>query len=394
MTVPNIRELIRNGVAAESMQPVNPTVTWPNHTSMVTGVSPAKHHVLYNGAPIRGGEGEPVRVEPDIPKHELVSGETLYDVAAKAGLTTAEVDWVAIEKASNINWSFAEWPSVEGAVEREMIAAGLVTPDEIRGFTKKQITWRDEIWTRAGEHVLTAHKPNLLLFHLLTTDSAQHQYGARSLGGNTALALADARVGRLIDATRRAGIYERTTFIIVSDHGFKTVKRLIRPNALLKRQGLDKSAWVIPEGGTAMVYVTRSAGKADTAGKLKAVLAQLDGVSRVLVPSQFAEYGYPDPASNRRMADLVLAAADGYAFHGAADGEPVISVPEGATPGTHGYLNTEPEMDAIFVASGAGIRRGVRLGRVRNIDLAPTIARLLGITLARADGAVLKSILD
>ena len=74
-----------------------------------------------------------------------------------------------------------------------MIAAGLVTPDEIRGFTKKQITWRDEIWTRAGEHVLTAHKPNLLLFHLLTTDSARHQYGARSLGGNTALALADAR---------------------------------------------------------------------------------------------------------------------------------------------------------------------------------------------------------
>jgi predicted AlkP superfamily pyrophosphatase or phosphodiesterase len=394
VAVPNIRELIRNGVAAEGMQPVNPTVTWPNHTSMVTGVTPAKHSVLFNGAPIRGGEGEPVRVEPYIPKDELVSGETLYDVARKAGLTTAEVDWVAIEKAPNINWSFAEWPSVEGSVEREMIAAGLVTPDEIRGFTKRQITWRDEIWTRAGEHILTAHKPNLLLFHLLTTDSAQHQYGARSLAGNTALALADARVGRLIEATRRAGIYERATFVIVSDHGFKTVKRLIRPNALLTRQGLGKSAWVIPEGGTAMVYVTRTPGKAETAEKLKAMFADLEGVSRVLVPSDFAEYGYPDPASNQRMADLVLAAADGYAFHGAAEGEPVAAAPEGATPGTHGYLNTEPEMDAIFIASGAGIKRAVSLGKVRNIDIAPTIARLLGVTLARAEGAVLESILD
>ncbi|MGH9626820.1 MAG: alkaline phosphatase family protein, partial [Bryobacteraceae bacterium] len=198
--LPNIRALIEKGVAAEGMQPVNPSVTWPNHTSMITGVTPAKHSVIYNGAAVRGGEGEPVKVEPHVPKNELVQGPTLYDVAREAGLTTAEVDWVAIEKASNINWSFAEWPTVDGTVEREMIAAGLVTDEEIRTFTKSEITFRDEIWTRAGEHILTRHKPNLLLFHLLTTDSAQHRYGARSLAGNTALALADARVGRLVEA--------------------------------------------------------------------------------------------------------------------------------------------------------------------------------------------------
>ena len=394
VAVPNVRALMRNGVAAEAMQPANPTVTWPNHTSLVTGVTPAKHSVLYNGAPIRGGEGKPLRVEPYTPKDELVAGETVYDAAFKAGLTTAEVDWVAIEKASTITWPFPEWPSVEEPVVREMIGKGLVTADEIRGFTKKEIVWRDEIWTRAGEHILTTHKPNLLLFHLLTTDSAQHRYGAQSLAGNTALALADARVGRLIEAAKRAGIYDRTTFIVVSDHGFKTVKRLIRPNALLKQQGLDKSAWVIPEGGTAMVYVTRSAGKAGTVEKLKAVLGQMEGVSQVLGASEFARYGYPDPASNQRMADLVLAAADGYAFHGAAEGSPVASVPEGATPGSHGYLNTEADMDAIFVASGAGIRRGAALGRIRSIDVAPTIARLLGIKLDRAEGTVLASILD
>jgi predicted AlkP superfamily pyrophosphatase or phosphodiesterase len=240
---------------------------------------------------------------------------------------------------------------------------------------------------------LTAHKPNLLLFHLLTTDSAQHQYGARSLGGNTALALADARVGRLVQAARRAGISDRTAFIIVSDHGFKTVKRLIRPNALLKRQGLGNSVWVIPEGGTAMVYATRSAGKAEILARLRALFANLEGVAQVLGPPDFAAHGYPDPDLNQRMADLVLAGAGGYAFQAQADGEPVTAVPDGATPGTHGYLNTDPEMGAIFVASGAGIKRGAPLGEVRNIDVAPTIARLLGLTMASAEGAVLDSIL-
>ena len=113
------------------MQPVNPTVTWPNHTSIVTGVTPAKHSVLYNGAPVRGGEGQPLRINPYVPKHELVVGETLYDAAHKAGLTTAEVDWVAIEKAENITWPFPEWPSVDNAVVREIPRGRVATYGQV-----------------------------------------------------------------------------------------------------------------------------------------------------------------------------------------------------------------------------------------------------------------------
>lgn len=394
LAVPNIRSLMHNGSVADAMIPVNPTVTWPNHTSIVTGVTPAKHTVIYNGGAIRGKEGDRPRIEPHIPKQQLVSGKTLYDVAREAGLTTAEVDWVAIEKAENISFSFAEWPSPEDHVVKEMIAAGLVTAQEIQQFTKRQIVWRDEIWTRAGEHILTKHKPNLLLFHLLTTDSAQHTYGARSLAGNTALALADARVGRLIEATRRAGIYEKTTFIIVSDHGFKTFKRSIRPNAFLREKGLADKAWVIPEGGTAMVYVTGTANKQETLQRLETEFKTLEGVSEVLAASDFSGLGLPDPARNDRMSDLVLSAADGFAFSGAADGDAVTSVPAGATPGSHGYLSKDPDMHAIFVASGAGIRKGAALGTIRNLDVAPTIAHLLGLKLPDAEGKVLKSILD
>lgn len=393
VAVLNLRRLVADGVAAEAMTPVNPTVTWPNHTSLVTGVMPARHSVLYNGQAQRTGEGKPLKVEPWIPKDELVASPTLYDLAHSARLTTAEVDWVAIHKPRTITWAFPEVPSTGGQIEREMIAAGLVTASEVAGFGKLPITYRDEIWTRAGEHLITRHKPNLLLFHLLTTDSLQHAHGARSLAGKAALELADAKLGRLIEATRRAGIFERTTFFVVSDHGFKTVRHQIQPNALFAANGLGDALWSIPEGGTAMVYATRQQGKAEALARAQSLLKQVTGVARVLTPAEFAALGYPLPENNSRMADLVVAAADGYAFNATAAGDPVVPVAAGASPGTHGYLNTEADMAAIFVASGRGIRKGATLGTIRNIDVAPTAAKLLGLAFESVDGRVLTEIL-
>lgn len=389
LAVPALRALAAKGVVAEGLVPVNPTVTWPNHTSMVTGVGPDRHTVLYNGWAVRGAEGAPVTIEPRVPKVDLVRGDTLYDIAHAAGLTTAEVDWVAIEGAPTITWSFPEWPRVDGTVEREMQGAGLVTADDITTFTKKPITQRDELWTVAGEHLIRAHKPNLLLFHLLTTDSVQHAYGAKGLAARTALELADTRLARLVEAYRAAGILDKTTFIVVSDHGFKTVKRVIRPNALFRQLGLETSAWAISEGGTAMVYATREAGKDATIARLTQALTGVEGVARVITPEQFAPLGFPQPSANPRMADVVLAAADGYAFQNAATGDVVADASSSATPGSHGYLNTERDMRAIFVASGAGVKAGVTVGDVRTIDIAPTIARLLGLTMTGATGRVL-----
>jgi predicted AlkP superfamily pyrophosphatase or phosphodiesterase len=392
--LPNLRKLAREGASADAMEPVNPTVTWPNHTSIVTGVTPARHSVLYNGWAVRGAEGQPLKVEPHVDKTQLVQGVTLYDLAHDAGLTTAEVDWVAIEHAPTITWSFSEFANPDGPVEREMIAARLANPEDLRNFAKAPITQRDEMWTQAGEFIISKHKPNLLLLHLLTTDSVQHRYGARSLAAYTALALADAKLGRLIEACRAAGILPETTFVVVSDHGFKTFKRSIRPNALLKQKGLAESVWTIAEGGTAMVYVTRNADKPKTVETIRSAFTDVEGVAKVLTPADFPKYGYPTPEANPRMADLVLAAADGYAFEGSASGDVVLDVPAGTTPGAHGYLSTDPDMSAIFVASGAGIKRGVKLRQIRNLDVAPTVARLLGLKMENVSGRVLAEALQ
>jgi len=383
LPLPVLHRLMAEGASAEAMLPVNPTVTWPNHTAMVTGVDAAKHGVIYNGMPVRLGEGKALRIEPWVPKAELVEAPTVYDAAHDAGLATAEVDWVAIYHPPTIDWSFPELPSAAGTIEREMLEARVLTPEELQTWGKTANTMHDDVWMRAAAFILEKHRPNLMLVHLLLTDSVQHQYGARSLAANTALILADRQLQRILDAVDRAGIRNQTTLFVVSDHGFSTFHRLIHPNAVLRQKGLLRSAqdcdgWTVAEGGTAMVYVTREERRQEV---LAAFRDPLEGVARVLTPHDYGKWGFPAPTHGGRMSDLVLAAAPDYAFDGAFQGEPVSAAR--APGGAHGYLNTEPDMNAILVAWGAGIRE-TRTGPKPNVDVAPTIARLLGVDFSHA----------
>jgi hypothetical protein len=179
----------------------------------------------------------------------------------------------------------------------------------------------------------------------------------------------------------------------VSDHGFKTYRHAIRPNAVLRRKGLLRSAqdcdgWVIPEGGTAMVYVTRE-DRRDAV--LAAMREPLQGVARVMAPEEYAKWGLPVPRPGGRMSDLMLAAEPDYAFEAAIQGDPVSDT--AGPSGAHGYLNSDPDMAAILAAWGDGIRRGAHTGPKPNVDLAPTIARLLGLEFSGIEGKPLAEFL-
>jgi predicted AlkP superfamily pyrophosphatase or phosphodiesterase len=398
LPLPTLRKLAREGGAAQAMLPVNPTVTWPNHTAIISGVGPAKHGVLYNGLVVRNGEGKSLKIEPWVDKKELVLVPTVADVARDAGLTTAEVDWVAIYPTSSVTWSFPEQPKSEDGVVREMLAAGLVSQGEIANWRKTNNLLHDDVWTRAAVHIIEKHKPNLLLMHLLLTDSMQHSYGLNSMASNGALILADQRVQRVLDAIDRAGIRDSTTVFVVSDHGFRTYNKVIHPNAVLHAKGLlrdagDCDAWAIPEGGTAMVYITRESKRAEAMKAVQEAFRSVPGVARIIPPEEFEQAGYPKWTAGGRMADLVLAAEVGYSFDGAIAGDPVSNVLAGATPGSHGYLNSDRDMSALLVAAGAGIRPGTRLGVVPNVNVAPTIARLLGLKWPADRGEAIEELL-
>jgi len=394
LPIPTLRKLAREGAVAAAMQPVNPTVTWPNHTTLVTGVDAAHHQVLLNGLLTRKTDGS-ISIEPWRDKDLLVHGRTVYDAAYEAGLTTAQVDWVAIYGARTINWSFPEQPDPNGLIEGQLVSAGLVTRDQLANFDDSSPAWQDEIRTDAAIEILNRYKPNLLLLHLLCLDDINHQYGPMSMASLEAMAFLDDRVKQIVDTLRSSG--RPSTILVVSDHGFRKITHVIYPNAVLRQQGWVKDengkpnwdAWAVPDGGTAMVYVKDPAQRATLVPKLIALFTKLDGVEHVYQQQDLAGLGLPSPQQSDQAPDLLIAAKPGYGFasgdQGAGSGD--------SSGGTHGYLNSDSEMQAIFLAWGDGIRPGVRLDRISNLDVAPTIASLLGVEMKSVTGHKLHKVL-
>jgi len=393
LPVPTLRHLAVEGSSAKRMEPVNPTVTWPNHTTMVTGLRAPDHGLLYNGTLIRTDNPLSVKVDWTIAKEKMVHCPTLYDIAHKDGLTTAQVDWVAINGAPTITWAFPEKATPSDPLVQEMIAKGALHAGDVGNEGRPTIVWRDQIWTKAGAYLIREHKPNLLLFHLLTLDSTHHNYGPRTLASYDAIAFLDSCVKQLVDAVKAAGMLQRTTFIIVSDHGFRTVEKHISLNPLLAQEKLSADVKAVPEGGSAMIYVARDRRK-ELLSKLRDVFTQTEGVARVAGESDYASLGLPSPGKDPQSPDMVVYAKAGYAFTGGKEEAGPIVAPVPHPIGAHGYINTDPEMAAIFIAAGYGIKKGVMLDGIENVSVAPTLARLLGVQLPKTDGPPLIQILE
>jgi predicted AlkP superfamily pyrophosphatase or phosphodiesterase len=146
------------------------------------------------------------------------------------------------------------------------------------------------------------------------------------------------------------------------------------------------------QGGMAFAYVTNPARRAELLPQLKEMFTAMEGIAEVIDGEDGNRLGMPTPDENPGMGDLILFAKDGYAFRKDVTGEDVV-VPAVNYGGTHGYPASDPDLDGIFIAQGPGIRPGVVIDRVSNLDVAPTLARIMGLTLPEVDGRVLEEIL-
>jgi predicted AlkP superfamily pyrophosphatase or phosphodiesterase len=151
-------------------------------------------------------------------------------------------------------------------------------------------------------------------------------------------------------------------------------------------------AYVVPEGGSAIVFLTAPDPTGDLLARARQTIAGIEGVASVVEPLDYARFGLPQPAASDQMGVLFVTPKDGYSFTAPATGDVVVDAAEGSL-GAHGYPATDPELGALFIASGSGIRPGVRLGVIENVDVAPTMAELLGLKRGNVDGKVLKEIL-
>lgn len=397
--MPTIRELARTGARADGMICSFPTVTWPNHTTLVTGVDPAKHGVIGNNYLDRE-TGKPVPFIPDplFDKSEIVKVPTIYDAAHQAGLKTSGIIWPATRNASSLDWTVPDmggedaWPNYGTASWLKELQEAGIPVDKHAAWVRESSggVQRDWLYTRLFQHVMQHHAPNLVLIHLVEVDHVQHRYGPKTPEAYWSVSYADDRVRDIVEAARASRFGKETTIIVASDHGFYPIDREIRPNVLLKKLGESRQikARAVSQGGACMVYLLEAEDRAEELESLRSALAGVEGVDSVHSREKFAALGQPVPENDSRAPDLWLSARSGYSFSDSDAGEEIV-VPRSSPGGTHGYLPQQAALHATLIISGAGVRSGVTLPTVSNRDVAPTMARLLNVPFPSAEGRIL-----
>jgi predicted AlkP superfamily pyrophosphatase or phosphodiesterase len=400
--LPTIRRLAEQGARADGLVCSFPTVTWPNHTTLVTGVPPARHGVIGNDYLDRNsGTKVPFIPDPLFDKDEIVRVPTIYDAAHRAGLVTAAVIWPATRNARTLDFTVPDmagddaWPKYGTARWLEELRRDGLPVDRHGTWVREPAggVQRDWLYSRMAAHVLRRHRPNLLLVHLVELDHVQHKFGPRSDEAYWAVSYADDRVRDIVEAVQEA-FGEMATIVVASDHGFFPIENDIKPNVLAKRLNLaggDGRVRALAQGGACGVYVL-DGDRDRILARLKEELTATEGIDVVLGAESFAELGQPTPEEDPRAPDLWLSAKSGYAFSDSDAGDEVVT-PRASRAGTHGYLPDQPEMHGSLVLAGRGVRPEAKLGKVSNLDIAPTMARLLGVALPTADGRVLEAAL-
>jgi predicted AlkP superfamily pyrophosphatase or phosphodiesterase len=176
---------------------------------------------------------------------------------------------------------------------------------------------------------------------------------------------------------------------------------MVLPNVILRKAGLvEKSGkkgtsgevHTVVQGGSAMIYVLDDAHRASVIERVRKAFGGVKGVSKIVGPGQLKDYGVADPKDDPHAPDMMLFAEEGCAFGDTAAGElPFNEKPE--RKGSHGHDADLPDLHATFVAWGVGIKPGARLGEISNLSIAPTIAKLLGLSLPNAEGQPLAAAL-
>ncbi len=386
LAVPTLRRLVAQGAFAEGVTGVLPTVTYPSHTTLITGVPPRLHGITAN----RIFDPEERSAEAWTWYARDVQVPTLVSAAEARWLTTAAVAWpVTVGLVADFNLPEI-WRSGSTHPDDLKLLDLLSTPGLLRAvetFRGRPFSYppTDEERLDAGRYLIETQRPHLLLLHLIEVDSAQHDFGPGSPEAKAAIEGADARLGRLLESVGRAGLAASTAVVVVSDHGFLPAGRAVRPNTLLRDLGLIEldeqgkvqkwRAFFHPSGGSASLYLDETSGPIDLAALRSAFEARAadpaSGLLRVLGPEEVRAMGGD--------ALLALDARPGFSFTGSAAGE---WLGESKFRGTHGHAPDRPELRASLIWAGPGLDRRGSLGLVPMTAIAPTVARWLGLTLA------------
>ena len=370
--IPHLRKLLAQGQVADGVTGVWPTITWPSHTSLVTGVRPDQHGILGNRRP-RADGGDYYW------SARLLKVPTLLTCAADHGLTTAAVTWpVTVEAPLTYNLPEYFERRNGGSMDTASVAAKAVPATLVADISRDEPSfpqqWMDDrTRTVAVVWLLQHRQPDLLLVHLVDLDSEQHDLGPFNSTSKAIVERTDELIGQMI-----AVLPADYDLVITSDHGFERVDQTANLSLLLAKHGIQGQVHTM--GGLATTddpAVAAFLRSESASGK--------DGIGRMIPASELKQYAPALAASLLAVepADHVMFGfgAPGNDRPASADGSaaslPYLTPP--AEKGNHGFWPTRNDYGSVFLLSGPDVPRK-DLGRVDMLSIKDRLATALGLT--------------
>ncbi|MBW3643670.1 MAG: alkaline phosphatase family protein [Actinobacteria bacterium] len=357
---PNLDALVARGSLAIGSSTFQ-TVSNPARASMSTGAYPETHdNAAYYFDPVANvARGQ----------QRFLAAETIAEVLAAEGRTLASVQWYMVQNHG----------ATYGDHEHLYVQPGGSFGDRVD--VAIDILNRRPV-NSGGQMVTVPEIPDFLAVYSDSMDSLGHREGTETPNMALLLAEMDHHLGRLVQATKDVGIYGETAFLLTSDHGMTSWNQTLIPEVLAAVEATGHKPEIVTPGRSpapdAEVVIVPNAvrygditlrGAAATPEGRAEVRAALESLSPTFVSQVLDEPDLDGLRASDKLGDLIAEAQPPYGF---ALSEP----PAGEWRGSHGSTQ---ELPVPFLLSGAGFRRGVAPTDPVVVDVAPTIAALLGV---------------
>ena len=396
INVPNLAAFLTGGSYARGVTGVLPTLTYPSHTTLITGVSPARHGIVANTTfdPLNSNDGGWYWYAEDD------RAQTLWDAAFLARMTTGNVHWPVSVGARHVTWNLPQIWRTGQPDDRKLVRAlstpGLVAELEAQrreGYAdgKDETLPADKLRAGFAQSLIRHHQPGFLTVYLTALDHQQHLTGPGSPEAHQTLEAIDTMVGEIITIERQ--FHPDAVVAVVSDHGFASVDtaiNLYRPfidaglvtiDAAGKISGWQATPWATG-GSFAIVLAHPDDGAVRT--KVGILLAKLATDPAAHIAQVIAEPAIAAAGGNPRAAFYINLKIGALATPFLGGGLPMV-LPPVSYKGMHGYFPAAPEMRSTFLIAGPGIAKARDLGEIDMRAIAPTLAKVMGAALPNAE---------
>ncbi|GIM28163.1 alkaline phosphatase family protein [Clostridium polyendosporum] len=401
-TLPNFKTLVDSASYCSNVKTVYPSLTYPAHTSIVTGKSPNNHGIINN-----------ILIQP---KRKIadwfwfrkdIKGDTIYDLAKRKGYRTASVLWPVTGKA-NIDFNIPEIFSNRWWQNQAMVSiySGSkffqLLMDRKYGYLRdgKKQPNLDNFSMECMLYLIENRKADFLMLHLIDLDSQKHQHGAFSPQSKEALLRHDERLGRIFSLLKDTGTFENSTIIVLGDHTLLNADYVIKINKLFAEHGLisidnkgriqDWTAYMNTCDGSAYIYM-----KDEEDSSLKNQILNLiqkfskdhsDCIEEILSSEEAVLLG------GDTRCTFMLESKEGFYFVNDIKDEIIEATGKVHYKGSHGYSPGKNEYDTFFVIKGPRVKKNYNIEEMSLLDEGPTIAKILDGTLEGTEGRVLEEI--